>query len=257
MNYGGDFVNLTYVYIHKLSILGLIQVNITLSFRYNFTSSTYDLSVSSSSLITNFLSMNVKTMLIANRLVLMQMQTSSLRSYGNLVNFLDYFDINIMNNQILNFFYVFNTYYLLFTKGLITLTIDDFSGLFLSSTLVSSLPSDAYQLVFGTSLDILFVPSTPYIYKAKCLNQTSFSTGTCVSYNCSVPNCALCPLTANTCGTCASGFTRTDTFTCVDLTANITVSNGTVQSNSSANATNSSGPSNASSLSNSSASSEG
>lgn len=176
--------------------------------------------------------MNVQTMLIANGLVLMQMKsTSTLRSYGKLINFLDYFDFNILNNGILDFFYVFDTYYVLFTKGLVALTIDELSGIFLLSTSINTLPINAYELTFGANIDLLFVPGTPYIYKAKCLNQTAFSAGTCVSYNCSVPNCDLCPLTASTCGTCASGFTRTDAFTCVDPNANNTTSNATASAN--------------------------
>lgn len=238
--YGGNFVNLTYVYIHKLSTLGLIEINITLSFKYNYTSSTYDLSISSSSLITNSLSMNVQTMLVANQLVLMQMQNiSTLRSYGKFVNFIDYFDLNILNNRILDFFYVFNTYYVLFTNGLITLSIDEVSGAFLFSTLVNTLPNNLYQLTFGVSLDILFVPGTPYIYKAKCLNQTAYSAGICVSYSCAVANCGFCPLTANTCETCANGFTRTDNYTCIGSTANITATNSSLTTNNTSSPANS------------------
>lgn len=89
--------------------------------------------------------MNVQTMLTANQLILMQMQTTStLRSYGKLINFVDYLDINIANNQILRFFYVFNTYYALFTKGLVALSIDEISGAFLLSTLINILPNNHY-----------------------------------------------------------------------------------------------------------------
>ena len=218
LTYGGDFLNLTYLYTHKLSTLGLIRVSIILSFRFNYTSSSYDLSISSSYVITSPTSMNVKTMLISNGVVLMQMHnTCTLRLHGQNVNYHDYLDPYILQKDILEFFYFSNSYYILFTKGLIRATIDEVNGVFLSTSFTDILPYNLYQLTFGISLDILFIPGTPYIYKARCINQTVYSSGTCVSYTCTVPDCDVCPLTASTCESCANGLTKNDYFTCVQV----------------------------------------
>lgn len=175
----------------------------------------------------------------------MQMQsTYMLRLYGQIVSYNDYFDPYILHNDILDFFYIFNTYYILFTKGLVKVTIDEVNSNILFTNLVNTLPVNFYQLTFGVNLDTLFVPGTPYLYKAKCPNQASYSNGTCVRYNCSVANCDLCPMTANTCQTCSNGFTITDSFTCISSpinttspTTNPTNSSSNTSTNSTANST--------------------
>lgn len=154
--------------------------------------------------------------------------TFTLRLYSRTVNYNDYFDPNILQNDILEFFYIFNTYYILYTRGLIKATIDEINGIFLYTTLVNTLPINPYQLTFGVNLDTLFIPGTPYLYKAKCLNQTAYSAGTCTNYYCSVVNCDICPLTANTCQACSAGFTRTDSFTCIDPAVNTANTTGTI-----------------------------
>ena len=65
--------------------------------------------------------MDVQTMLIANGVVLMQLSSNfALRLWGGQhVNYHNYSDPYIQQNQILDFFYIFNRYYILFTKGLL------------------------------------------------------------------------------------------------------------------------------------------
>lgn len=79
-------------------------------------------------------------------------------------------DPYIQKSQILDFFYFINTYYILYTNGLLELSIDAANCVLISTTLVSKLPTNSYQLAFGTNIDILLVPGTSNIYKAKCPN---------------------------------------------------------------------------------------
>jgi hypothetical protein len=128
-------------------------------------------------------------MLIANGVVLMQTQTTyNLLLFGQQMNFNDYVDSYIQQYPILAFFYAYNTYYILFTQGLISAQIDAANSAFIATTLIATLPNNNYKLVFSGALDALYISGHPYIYKSNCLNQSAYQS-TCLPYICQVPNC--------------------------------------------------------------------
>lgn len=95
-------------------------------------------------------------------------------------------DTNIPKNQSFSFFFKFNTYYLLQSYGLIELSFAANLNKVSFVSVVSPLPYNTYYLVFGTNIDVVYIPRTPYVYKVgKCLNQSIYDgTSTCVEYTC-------------------------------------------------------------------------
>lgn len=187
-----------------------MQVNIIVTFKYDPSQSKFDFYTNSNYNIIKVLSEDIQKITIANDVVMMQYYTSKLLLYVENVGLDEKEDLYIQKSQILDFFYAFDAYYILFTDGLLRVSIDKISGAFLDTTLVNKLNSDNYQLVFGTNNDILYIPETEYLFKAKCINQTVYSMGKCISYTCDVANCKSCSFVDKRCETCADGFIKYD-----------------------------------------------
>ena len=124
-------------------------------------------------------------------------------------------------------------------------------------SVVSSLPKNSYYLGFGTTIDALYIPNFPYIYKAgKCFNQTIFNgKSSCNSYVCKNLNCLSCSMSSGVCSICKPSFVRDDLYQCVNSTiyqnqtsqqnsTNATNSTNSLNSTNSSNSTNSTNPSN-------------
>lgn len=136
---------------------------------------------------------------MANGRALIQLNSFKILPYVENLNLDIKQDQYIQNNQVLGFFYMTDTYYILFTKGWLAAEFNADGSILMATQLIKDLPSNLYQLSFGLNFDILFIPGTPYLYKAKCFNQAFYSIDTCISYSCSVANCNHCPLTSTTC----------------------------------------------------------
>ena len=67
-----DFVGFTFTYYHTISALGLIQVNIIVSFKYDPALSKFDITVNSNHNIVRTIVEDIQKITIANNIVLMQ-----------------------------------------------------------------------------------------------------------------------------------------------------------------------------------------
>ena len=137
-----------------------------------------------------------------------------------------------------SFFYKFNSFYLLQSLGLIRISFTSFTNSIAFLSLVSALPYNTYNLVFGSTIDIVYIPGTPYIYKAGlCMNQSLYNgVNSCNSYTCQSVNCSSCSMSSGICSICKAGFTRDEGYQC----SNSTLIQNTTNQNSTSNSTNSS-----------------
>jgi hypothetical protein len=182
---------------------------------------------------------SVTGMMTANGILLMQVQGGGLLlNCNSTTGTAPYSDPNIMANPILQFYYNNSAYYILYSSGLVSVTLNASSAQFIGSVAMVALPNNTYRLVFGTVLNVVYIQLTPYIYKADCPIQTYASgLGSCTSYACTVPNCASCWLTVDTCGVCASGYIRNNNLTCTfqNTSNNATTTNTSTATNSNTN----------------------
>lgn len=219
LGFGGDYINITYNYFQSIKSSGgmsLIRIAVALSFRYNFASQSYDLTTGLSFVFIGSLAYTVTSMMMANGVLLMQEQGGGLMiQYGSAIGTPAYYDPSIGASPIFNFFINGGIYYILFSGGLVSVNLSLFNANILSSSLVSSLPTASYRLIFSSLLNVLYAPSTQVIYKSTCIGQFGYDVvGNCVSYNCMVAGCKECKLTANTCGLCDTGYTWGEDLKC-------------------------------------------
>ena len=255
ISYGGDYINITYSYFQSVQSatgLNLISVTVTATFLYNYYSLSYDLTASSNYASVGSLGYTVINMMMANGVLLMQEQAGGLMiQYGKAIGIVPYYDPSIGINPILNFFIYGGTYYILFSGGLVSVILSLPNAQIISSSLVSSLPTASYRLIFNSVLDILYVFSTPIVYKSPCIGQSIYdvTVGKCVGYNCTVVGCKQCVLTANTCGICDTGYTWGEDLKCSggnntlnSITTNSTQASGSTATTNSTSMTSNSTP---------------
>ena len=81
LSFGGDYINITYYYFQSIkSSLGmqLISIAVPLTFKYNFTSQTYDLTTGCTTTLIGSLGYTITSMMMANGVLLMQEQGGGL-----------------------------------------------------------------------------------------------------------------------------------------------------------------------------------
>ena len=117
----------------------------------------------------------INKLLLTNSLILMQSNsTGTMYLYSITALSMGIVDAAIPKNEAFSFFNKFNSFYILQSYGLLSVTYSSGINTLSFVNVVSTLPYNTYRLVFGKNLDILYVPNTPFIYKAgKCMNQTS------------------------------------------------------------------------------------
>lgn len=160
---------------------------------------------------------------MANGVLLMQVSNGELSLMCGSTLGSPFMDSNIGSSPVLKFTYFENTYYILYSKGIVVANFSTNTASFTSSTtLQSSFPNNTYRITQGSIVTVFYTPLSSYIYKMGCSGQYNWIFSTCTSYSCADSNCDSCPLTSNTCGICANGYIRKDTFVC---TLNTVVSN--------------------------------
>ena len=167
-------------------------MTISFTFTYNYISVAYDISFTSGYSVVKSFTDIVSTMLTANGLTLMQLQNGSLMMNYNGQTSNIFTDPRFSStNPILSLIYDDSSYYVLYSSGLAQIQFNSFIILSYSgSTSVAVLPNNSYDYVLGSSLNVLYVPYTPLIYKGVCEGQSSSNTlGGCSSYNCMDSNC--------------------------------------------------------------------
>jgi hypothetical protein len=199
---------------------------------YNFTSSSYDLTLGSASLKLANLNYLVTRMFITNYVLLMQTETGGLLLHYNLATgSIQYNDPYVTSYPVQQFLYLSGAYYILYSTGLISISFNTNTAQFIGSSLMLTLPKNTYGFNYGTVLNVLYIPLTPYIYKTSCPDHNyDNGAGTCISYNCQVPNCIQCHLTNVTCAVCDKGYVRNENLTC-SIQSNITNSTNTSSNN--------------------------
>lgn len=208
----------------------------------NYTTSTYQLVYSLTKSSVFNLTTTIDKMMILYSLLLMQSNsTGTIYFYDVASQKMGIVDNLIPKNEIFSFFYKFSTYYLLQSYGLVQVSYSSSLNKISFVRVVSSLPYNTYYIGFGTTIDALYIPNFPYIYKAgKCFNQTIFDgTSSCTSYLCKNLNCLSCSMSSAVCSICKQGFIRDDLYLCVNSTIyqNQTSQQNTTNSTNSTNST--------------------
>lgn len=83
---GIDVVRFTFTYYHAISALGLVQVNILVTFKYDPSLSKFDMTYSSNHIVVKALTDSIQKITIKNNVVMMQYYTYNLLLYVENVN---------------------------------------------------------------------------------------------------------------------------------------------------------------------------
>lgn len=204
----GDVINASHYYYVSLSNDKVYLLIAKVGFTFDFPASHYTVT----SVVANFYLLYsspspITYLKIAGGLIMMQANATGATTIVNITNSAVGVTTNLPTNQTMNFFYGYGYYYLVQSSGVYKLNYDQpTSTLSLDSTL-STHPDDTYATSAGSNFHVVYTPGKTAIYKGGfCTGQSYLSSGACVSYNCSVANCAYCFISPSICTICQNNY---------------------------------------------------
>jgi hypothetical protein len=181
---------------------------IDLTFTFNFTANHYDLTSQNISYTPIYSSTTpVTSLFITNGILMMQANATGISNIYDTSSQSMGTTINIPLNQTFNFFFIYNSFYILQSTGLCLLTYSSDTRTLSLSRVVVTLPYNTYGLNFGSIVNPFYTPNLPYLYKAgPCTGNSIYSGGSCINYTCSVQYCLSCGVIQSSCSICLSGY---------------------------------------------------
>lgn len=154
----------------------------------------------------------------------------------SLINF--YSDPSVLSGTLLAVIFKDNRWFMLQDSIFLELywvnTVVNPSNGFYQRATMASFSSKMFAFVSGTLFDLVYVPGEARVYQlGYCHGNTMYNGSDCIGYSCSDTMCSACWILPNICGTCISGYPRTDRFYCIgspppNSTNNTGVSNSSI-----------------------------